>query len=123
MGWNGCFEKSRDDLGFISTSDKVLECIVNYLLSKGADPDIRDDDDNCPLLLAVQYREGAGLVRLLLEKGCEVNQVLQPEDGHHGSAVDIALRLGQKACLVKKGLSLCSTCLLSSTSSICLLIK
>ena len=47
--------------------------VVSLLLSSGADPNIRNDILEVPLLTAARHKEGAGVIDALAEKGANVN--------------------------------------------------
>ena len=47
--------------------------VVSLLLASGADPNIRNNRLNVPLLTAAEHSRGAGLIDALVEKGANVN--------------------------------------------------
>jgi ankyrin repeat protein len=71
---------------------KEAATVVQLLLEKGANVEVKDTKENTTLVYAAQLRNGA-IVRLLFEKGADV----EVEDQYENVALFWATKLGRKA--------------------------
>jgi ankyrin repeat protein len=88
--------KNRDGITilFAAVGYPRLE-IAEYLISKGADVNVRNDFTTTPLHLACENGLPLEFVRLLVEKGADVNAVAK----YSGRPLDLALDGGDAAVI------------------------
>jgi ankyrin repeat protein len=65
--------------------------VIEYLLSKGADPNRQTNESNKPVLLGIAYFNNVECVRLLLGAGADVNAVVKDtgETALHGALIGL----------------------------------
>jgi ankyrin repeat protein len=84
-----------DDLIYAAFLEDLDE--VRFLLSQGANPDARDEEQRTPLMLAVTEGHGE-MVRVLLEAGADPN--LRDQDGWGALDVAVARKMIEIAWLL-----------------------